>query len=145
MSSVLHHKYVGSLPGELDADSVYYVRSGAGFDIYVTNATGTVVAYPLNQTGGGGSTPVSVVAADFGAAPGKSSLRLPVTDASITATSKVEAWLHGSTADHNEIEHAFIPVRISAVERAAGVGFTLFIASDLRLTGSFNIAYRITG
>lgn len=46
---ITHHKVVAALPSELLADAIYYVRSGTGFDIYVTNASGTIVAYPTNQ------------------------------------------------------------------------------------------------
>lgn len=48
MAVIKHHKHVAALPGTLEANSVYYVRTGAGFDIYVTNDSGLVVAYPLN-------------------------------------------------------------------------------------------------
>lgn len=50
MAVIKHHKYVASLPGTLEANSIYYVRAGAGFDIYVTNSSGTIVAYPLNRS-----------------------------------------------------------------------------------------------
>lgn len=49
MSKVLHHKVVAALPDPLGADSVYYVRKGAGFEIYVTNGVGVVTAYELNR------------------------------------------------------------------------------------------------
>lgn len=42
------HKVAGSLPAQLEADSVYLVRVGAGFDVYVTNGTGVVSEYRLN-------------------------------------------------------------------------------------------------
>src|SRR5690606_4719163 len=48
MAVIKHHKHVAALPATLEANSVYYVRTGAGFDIYVTNDSGLVVAYPLN-------------------------------------------------------------------------------------------------
>ncbi|SDS21940.1 hypothetical protein SAMN05216421_1121 [Halopseudomonas xinjiangensis] len=48
MARIKHHKVVSSLPAELEADSVYYVRVGTGFDIYVTNGLGTLVSYELN-------------------------------------------------------------------------------------------------
>lgn len=48
MSLVKHHKFVAALPAQLEADSVYYVRAGTGFDHYVTNSSGTIVAYPTN-------------------------------------------------------------------------------------------------
>ncbi len=48
MANLREHKVVGSLPATLEPDSVYYVRVGAGLDVYVTNSTGTIVAVPLN-------------------------------------------------------------------------------------------------
>ena len=53
MAQVKFHKFVAALPAELEADAIYYVRAGAGFDIYVTNSSGVVVAYPLNVGGPG--------------------------------------------------------------------------------------------
>lgn len=53
MAQVKFHKFVAALPAELEADAIYYVRAGAGFDIYVTNSSGVVVAYPLNLGGPG--------------------------------------------------------------------------------------------
>lgn len=50
MAVIKHHKYVAALPSALESDSIYYVRAGAGFDIYVTNSSGTIVAYPLNRS-----------------------------------------------------------------------------------------------
>lgn len=49
MAQVKFHKFVAALPVTLEADSIYYVRVGAGFDIYVTNSGGTIVAYALNS------------------------------------------------------------------------------------------------
>lgn len=55
MSAFRAQKVVNALPGALDASTVYFVRVGAGFDIYVTNESGMVVAYPLNAGGGSGT------------------------------------------------------------------------------------------
>lgn len=49
MPTISQFKVVASLPATLAPDAVYYVRVGTGFDIYVTNSSGTVVAYPSNQ------------------------------------------------------------------------------------------------
>lgn len=54
MAQVKHHKFVAALPAQLEANAIYYVRAGAGFDLYVTNSSGTVVAYPINAPAGGG-------------------------------------------------------------------------------------------
>lgn len=48
MAQVKFQKIVSSLPESLAADTIYFVRVGAGFDLYVTNKTGTIVAYALN-------------------------------------------------------------------------------------------------
>lgn len=48
MSNILQHKVVASLPSPLEADSIYYVRKDAGFDMFVTNSSGTIVAYKAN-------------------------------------------------------------------------------------------------
>ena len=48
MSAVKFHKVVGSLPGNLEANSVYFLRTGAGFSIHITNDIGQVEAYNLN-------------------------------------------------------------------------------------------------
>jgi hypothetical protein len=41
-------KVVSALPGTLTANTIYYVRVGLGYDTYVTNDIGTVVAYKAN-------------------------------------------------------------------------------------------------
>lgn len=65
MAAVLHHKLVSSLPGVLQANSVYYVRTGAGFDTYVTNDLGIVVAYPLNLPPPATTTVLEIDGGDF--------------------------------------------------------------------------------
>ena len=50
MSAVRFHKVVGSLPGALEANSVYFLRTGAGFSIHITNDLGKVEAYNLNTS-----------------------------------------------------------------------------------------------
>ena len=50
MSELRNEKYVNSLPGVLIANTIYYVKNGAGFDMYLTNNSGTIITYPLNTT-----------------------------------------------------------------------------------------------
>ncbi|MEJ5199913.1 MAG: hypothetical protein WHX53_13400 [Anaerolineae bacterium] len=47
MATLRFSKVVSSLPGILDPDTLYLVRTGAGFDLYVSDATGSI-AYPVN-------------------------------------------------------------------------------------------------
>ena len=47
-------KSVSTLPAVLTADTVYAVRTGVGFDLYITDSTGAV-AHALNSGGGSSS------------------------------------------------------------------------------------------
>ena len=47
---LIEEKHVSALPVTLTADTKYFVRNGLGFDVYLTNSTGTIVAYPLNPS-----------------------------------------------------------------------------------------------
>lgn len=47
-------KVVATLPGTLAASTLYLVRVGAGFDLYVSDSTGSV-AHALNLPTGGAS------------------------------------------------------------------------------------------
>lgn len=49
-------KVIANLPSTLEPDTVYYVRTGVGFDTYLTDSTGNV-AHKLNaNTDSGGSS-----------------------------------------------------------------------------------------
>jgi len=50
MSTFKAHKVVSSLPSPLEKDTVYYVRTGEGFDHYVTDNTGSI-AHKVNGSG----------------------------------------------------------------------------------------------
>lgn len=52
MAELRTHKFVSALPGILEANAIYFVRVGTGFDIYVTNSSGQIIAYPLNKSEG---------------------------------------------------------------------------------------------
>jgi hypothetical protein len=50
MAELRSEKYVNSLPATLVANTIYYVKNGANFDMYITNNSGTIIAYPLNTS-----------------------------------------------------------------------------------------------
>ena len=52
MSTIRFAKVVGSLPATLQPNTMYLVRTGTGFDLYCSDATGSI-AHPIN--GGSGS------------------------------------------------------------------------------------------
>lgn len=60
MSTLKTHKVLSALPGTLEPDAVYFVRTGAGIDVYVTDSSG-LIAYKHNDTtgsGGAGHSPI---------------------------------------------------------------------------------------
>lgn len=48
MATFKFAKVVSSLPGTLDADTIYAVRVGEGFDLYVSDSTGSA-AHQVNR------------------------------------------------------------------------------------------------
>lgn len=55
---LLLHKYVAALPSTLESNTLYFVKRGAGFDLWMTNANGLKVAYQLNKVAGGSNQQV---------------------------------------------------------------------------------------
>lgn len=49
MSDLKLYKEIGSVPDDLGPDSIYAIRTGSGFDLYMTDTTGSV-AYKINGT-----------------------------------------------------------------------------------------------
>jgi hypothetical protein len=47
MAALRFAKVVASLPGQLEPDTLYLLRAGAGFDLYLSDATASI-AYPVN-------------------------------------------------------------------------------------------------
>lgn len=48
MSDLKIYKEIGGVPSNLGADSIYAIRTGPGFDLYLTDTTGSV-AYKVNS------------------------------------------------------------------------------------------------
>lgn len=48
MANYKAHKVVATLPDQLEANALYFVRVGAGFDLFVTDNTGQI-AHKLNN------------------------------------------------------------------------------------------------
>lgn len=58
MTTFAASKVLASLPDPLEADTIYFVRVGTGFDQYVTDSTG-LIAYKINQSFGSPVTALS--------------------------------------------------------------------------------------
>ena len=63
---------------------------------------------------------------DFGAFPGSSHVTVAVAEAGVVAGSEIEAWLEPeATADHSEDEHLVESIKVMAMAKNVGVGFTI--------------------
>lgn len=49
MSDLKIYKEIGGVPSNFGADSIYAIRTGPGFDLYMTDTTGSV-SYKINNT-----------------------------------------------------------------------------------------------
>lgn len=58
-SPVFFRKEISVLPSTLDANTIYAVRNGAGFDLYITDLTASI-AYSLNESQTSGAVNVGV-------------------------------------------------------------------------------------
>jgi len=79
---------------------------------------------------------------DFGASS-KNDTSVDVTgQAGILATSKVEAFIRlEATSNHSIDEHRVEPIKITAGNIAAGVGFTIYAESNLQVYGQWNVSW----
>ncbi|MDH0334455.1 hypothetical protein [Metapseudomonas otitidis] len=133
MPKISQFKVVAALPATLEPDAVYYVRVGTGFDIYVTNSSGTVVAYPSNQV-----NPVTVTPeeAQAGTEPGLRSwspVRIWQAVAAWWAASAMKAKLDGIESGAQVNAPA-----VSQIEAEAGAETGLRSWSPLRIRQSIN-------
>jgi hypothetical protein len=95
-----------------------------------------------STSGGSGSASIGgTVALDFGAAPGGSYIAETVSAPSVTAASRVRAWVAGTTADHNAVEHAVIAGRLGLSVVPAAGQFTIYAATDLRISGEVALTW----
>lgn len=83
---------------------------------------------------------------DFGTHPGSNEASVAVTgEATITATSKVEAWIMAddTTSDHTANDHKYFAafVALTCGTPSAGVGFTIYARSLEKLVGTFKVRW----
>ena len=60
MSAFRAHKLVAALPDPLEPNALYLLRTGAGFDLYASDQTGSA-AHKLNAGDGGGAAPAAAL------------------------------------------------------------------------------------
>ncbi len=128
MSDVIkYHKVVASLPGTLDANSVYYVRVGTGVDVYVSNDMGIVTAYALNPPSAGTILATELVGLDTAATPSA----IVNGDTIIDALGKIQAQLNDTSP-------------VAAATKLA-TARSISITGDATWTTSFDGSTNVTG
>jgi hypothetical protein len=105
--------------------------------------TGAQQELPVGDTLAGIGA-VGKTTVDFGAIPGTTRAKVDVTgQADIAAGSVVHAWIQAdATADHSADEHRLEPLRVSAGEVAAGVGFAIWVEADWPTYGLWTVGWR---
>lgn len=85
------------------------------------------------------------VTINFGAFPGKTEASIAFTDATISGTSKVEAYIMAddTTSDHTANDHRYLGVLADFTASAnAGVGGTIYgRARRDKIVGTFKVRY----
>lgn len=120
MAEFKAHKVVSALPSTLEADTVYFVRTGAGFDLFVSDTTGNI-AYAVNADtlDGLDSTDFQRVYSDFGG----------ITDLNLAPI----GWIQGDSADITANKPPVIsdrPFIMLTTESSVGDKWQLFFISD---------------
>ena len=138
MAELRSEKYVNNLPAVLTANTIYYVKTGSTFDMYITNDIGTLVAYPMNI----GSSPTLVEEEiDFGVKP-ITSKRFTITNASATSLSKIQVLQSGNTATGRGSDDWLWDTVTFAAKGNTG-DFTLYAKASGRISGKRKILYTI--
>lgn len=84
------------------------------------------------------------VTINFGAFPGTQEASIPFTDATISAGSKVEAFVMASDSvgDHTANDHKYLPLFAAFTgEPIAGVGGTIYGRALYSLIGEYKLRY----
>lgn len=90
------------------------------------------------------ATGQGTVTIDFGAFPGAQEASVGFTDAAISGTSKVEAYVmsNGTAGTHTAHDHKYLDWFASfTAEPSAGVGGTIYGIAPNKLIGQFQLRY----
>ena len=92
------------------------------------------------------ATGIGTATLDFGAHPGSNEASVAVTgQATISATSKVEAWVMGddTSTDHTADDHKYFMALagLTCGTPTAATGFTIFARSTEKLSGQFSVRW----
>jgi len=135
--------YVGQQPQQLFGKNVVNAPTVTEHDkALVWNNTNNRFEYSAITGGvGGGTTFYSgTTQVDFGSTAGQFLLIAVTGQSNILSTSKVRAWIPArATSDHNIEEHVVVPINVKCGNIVDGTSFTIYLFSELSLTGKFNV------
>jgi hypothetical protein len=140
MAALKAHKVVAALPVPLEADSLYCVRAGAGFDLYVTNGAGQTTAYALNASEA--LPPWQTATLDLATPAERKSVFVAV--AGMVATQSVDVQRSAIPAPgKGSDEHLAEPAVLQAFAWTDGF-WLLVMAQGCTVGGQMTINYRVT-
>jgi hypothetical protein len=90
------------------------------------------------------ATGQGTVTIDFGVFPGSQEAAIAFADATISGTSKIEAYVMAgdSTTDHTANDHKYLGLWVTfTAEPIAGVGGTIYARALDKMTGTFKLRY----
>ena len=90
------------------------------------------------------ATGQGTVTIDFGVFPGANEASVAFVDATISGTSKVEAYVMSNavSGSHTALDHRYLPLfAVFTAEPSAGVGGTIFGRALQKMIGTFELRY----
>jgi hypothetical protein len=129
-----------STSGEAATVNTINGKISAGTNVTLTGTGTTASPYVINASGGGGSAVSGSAVVDFGSY--SYATKVSVSDALVTATSKINVSLASPAAGRDDDELEFNPICVAAVAKN-GVGFDIYATAPIGADGQFNINYII--
>lgn len=137
MAELRNEKYVNSLPSILVANTIYYVKNGAGFDVYITNNSGTIIAYPLNLTTQSWNT--LDINVPF---PAKYIFTKNVIDANVNTSSTIDV-IFASTTDFDENDQELFELGFKVTPNIGSFDLTIFSKDQNKFGGLIKLKYKL--
>lgn len=142
MARVQITKVVSALPATLTPNTIYAVRVGAGFSLYISDSTGAI-AHAINSAAGA-SVVTGFVELDFGADPGTDYAETTVTIPN--SPTLVNVGFGNTTAENTADDHFTAAMHSRLWSSVTGTNLTIsMFANDIwAFTGKYRINWSYT-